>query len=95
MEYPSFPVYRGLQKPLEFMGLRGRYVYVGIGTVGGSILSFIIAYLIAGFWVAFILTLLMLSSGGIWILIRQKKGLHTKPSRSGIYITTHLIHFKP
>lgn len=93
MEYPSYAVYRGLQKPLEFMGLRGRYVYVGAGTVGGSILSFIIAYLIAGFLVAFILTLLILSVGGLWILRRQKKGLHTKPSKSGIYVTTHLVQF--
>ena len=26
-QYPDYPVFKGLQKPLEFMGLRGRYIY--------------------------------------------------------------------
>ena len=24
--YPEYPVFKGLQRPLEFMGLRGRYI---------------------------------------------------------------------
>lgn len=91
MEYKSFPVYRGLQKPLEFMGLKGRYVYVAAGAVSGAILSFILIYILAGFLLAFILTLLILLSGAIWIFRKQKKGLHSKPTQEGIYYITHII----
>ncbi len=47
--YPDYPLFRGLQRPLEFMGLQGRYIYWAAGAVGGAILGFIIAYIIAGF----------------------------------------------
>ena len=30
-ENPSYPVFKGLQRPLEFMMLRGRYIYWGGG----------------------------------------------------------------
>lgn len=26
-QYPDYPVFKGLQKPLEFLGLQGRYIY--------------------------------------------------------------------
>lgn len=48
-QYPDYPVFKGLQKPLEFMGLRGRYIYWAAGTVGGGILSFLIGYVAFGF----------------------------------------------
>ena len=41
--YPDYPLFRGLQRPLEFMGLQGRYIYWAAGTAGGAILGFIIA----------------------------------------------------
>lgn len=30
--YADFPVFKGLQKPLEFMGFQGRYIYWAAGT---------------------------------------------------------------
>ncbi len=41
-DYPEYPVFKGLQRPLEFMGLRGRYIYWAASTAGAAILSFII-----------------------------------------------------
>ena len=32
----NYPLFRGLQRPLEFMGLHGRYIYWATGTVGGE-----------------------------------------------------------
>ena len=52
--YPDYPLFRGLQRPLEFMGLQGRYIYWAAGAVGGAILGFIIAYIIAGFVVGLV-----------------------------------------
>jgi len=35
--FQDYPVFKGLQKPLEFMGLKGRYIYWAAGAVGGMI----------------------------------------------------------
>lgn len=43
-QYPDYPVFKGLQKPLEFLGLQGRYIYWAAGAVGGGILGFLIFY---------------------------------------------------
>ena len=32
-DYPEYPVFKGLQRPLEFMGLRGRYIYWAVKDV--------------------------------------------------------------
>ena len=34
--YPDYPVFKGLQRPLELMGIQGRYIYWAAGTAGGS-----------------------------------------------------------
>ena len=79
-QYPDYPVFKGLQKPLEFMGLRGRYIYWAAGTVGGGILSFLIGYVAFGFLVGLVLM----------IFIKQHKGLHSKHSPVGVFILAHL-----
>ena len=35
--YPDYPLFKGLQRPLEVMGLQGRYIYWAAGTAGGGI----------------------------------------------------------
>ena len=35
--YPDYPLFKGLQRPLEVMGLQGRYIYWAAGTAGGAI----------------------------------------------------------
>ncbi len=69
--YPDYPLFRGLQRPLEFMGLQGRYIYWAAGAVGGAILGFIIAYIIAGFVVG---------------LFKQRRGLHSKKTEHGVFV---------
>ena len=46
-QYLSYPMFKGLQKPLEFMGIQGRYITWAAIAVGGAILGFIIAYCIS------------------------------------------------
>ena len=43
-QYVSYPMFKGLQKPLEFMGIQGRYITWAAIAVGGAILGFIIVY---------------------------------------------------
>lgn len=84
--YPDYPLFRGLQRPLEFMGLQGRYIYWAAGTAGGALLGFIMAYCIIGFVAGLITLVASVSIGAALVLYKQKKGLHTKKEDKGVYI---------
>jgi hypothetical protein len=90
-EYPSVLVYRGIQKPLEFMGLRGRYVYVGAGALIAAVVCFVVNYILFGLLVSFILVLSIILFSAYWIFTKQKKGLHSKKTSSDIYVTQTLF----
>lgn len=84
--YADYPVFKGLQKPLEFMGFQGRYIYWAAGTVGGAIVGFIIAYCLVGFVVGLAVLVVAISAGAALIFLKQRKGLHTKKNDQGVYI---------
>lgn len=85
-QYVSYPMLKGLQKPLEFMGIQGRYITWAACAVGGAILGFIIVYCIIGFVAALVVLAVSLSTGAILIFLKQKKGLHTKKEDHGVFI---------
>ncbi len=85
-EYVSYPMFKGLQKPLEFMGIQGRYITWAACAVGGAILGFIIVYCFFGFVAGLITLVVSLGTGAALILIKQKKGLHTKKEDHGVFI---------
>ena len=84
--FQDYPVFKGLQQPLEFMGLKGRYIYWAAGAVGGGLLGFLIGYIIFGFFVGLILLTVFLGVGGGMIFMKQHKGLHSKKTPKGIFI---------
>lgn len=84
--YTEYPVFKGLQKPLEFMGIQGRYIYWAAATVGGAIVGFILGYCFVGFLVGLIVLALALVSGAALIFFKQRKGLHTKKDEQGIFV---------
>ena len=86
--YPDYPLFRGLQRPLEFMGLQGRYIYWAAGAVGGAILGFIIAYIIAGFVAGLVVLVIAVSVGAGMILFKQRRGLHGKKVERGVFVYT-------
>ena len=83
--YADFPVFKGLQKPLEFMGFQGRYIYWAAGTAGGGCLL--------GFVVGLVVLVFAISTGAALIFLKQRKGLHTKKSDQGVYIYAHSKSF--
>ena len=85
-QYLSYPMFKGLQKPLEFLGIQGRYITWAAIAVGGAILGFIIAYCIFGFVVGLIVLAVSLLAGAALIFFKQKKGLHTKKEDRGVFI---------
>lgn len=84
--YPDDPLFRGLQRPLEFMGLQGRYIYWAAGAVGGAILGFIIAYIIAGFVAGLVALVIAVCVGAGMILLKQRRGLHSKKTEHGVFV---------
>lgn len=49
-----FPIYKGIQKPLEFMGIRGRFLTFAAIAIGVSFLGFILFSIILGKLAGFI-----------------------------------------
>lgn len=91
-EYPSYPVFKGLQQPLEFMGLRGRYIAWAAATAGTALILFIIVYVVSGFLPALVVLGVTLTIGACAILVKQRKGLHGKRTGRGVYIFTRTCH---
>ena len=85
-QYVSYPMFKGLQKPLEFMGIQGRYITWAAIAVGGAILGFIIVYCILGFLAGLIVLAVSLLAGAALIFFKQKKALHTKKEDHGVFI---------
>lgn len=83
MEYQMF---KGLQRPLEFMGLQGRYITWAAVTAGVGILGFMLVYALVGFLVALAFAAVSISSGICLIMVKQRKGLYSKKSDKGIYV---------
>lgn len=85
-EFKDYPIFKGLQKPLEFMGLQGRYIYWAAGTAGGALLGLMIVYALAGFLLGLAFAVVVLSAGISTILVKQRKGLHSKKEDKGVFI---------
>lgn len=90
-DFIGFPIFRGLQKPLEFMGIRGRFMILAAATVGATILCFFIASFLFGGGVAFGISVVVLGIGLVTIYTRQKQGLHNKKRFNGIVIYRNLF----
>ena len=88
-QYQDYPMSKGLQKPLEFMGIQGRYIYWAAGAIGGAIVGFILVYCLIGFVAGLITLVSSLGTGAAFIFIKQKKGLHSKNEDKGVFIYAH------
>lgn len=84
LEETSYPVFKGLQKPLEFMGIRGKFIYYAAGTFLLGFVGFLVANILGGFFPALITLLVIAGTGLAIIFIKQKLGLHSKKRFKGI-----------
>lgn len=84
--YPDYPVFKGLQRPLELMGIQGRYIYWAAGTAGGAIVGFIATYCLLGFVAGLIALTAILSAGISLIIVKQRQGLHSKRIDKGVFV---------
>lgn len=79
-------MFKGLQKPLEFLGLQGRYITWAATTAAVAILGFMIVYAFLGFIAGLVFAVVSISIGFGLIIVKQRKGLHTKKSYKGIFV---------
>ena len=86
INYVGYPVFKGLQKPLEFMGIRGRFLTFAAGAIGLSFVGFIVFSIIMGKLAGFVAMLVIAITGLITIYIKQRSGLHAKKRKKGIFI---------
>ena len=80
------PGTNGDTRPLEFMGIQGRYIYWAAGAIGGAIVGFIVAYCLSGFLAGLIVLVAALGCGAALILLKQRKGLHSKKNDKGVFV---------
>lgn len=76
-------MFKGLQRPLEFMGLQGRYItWAGI-TAAVAILGFMLVYALLGFLLALVFAAVTITVGIALILVKQRKDALLKENRHG------------
>lgn len=82
----GYPVYKGLQQPLVFKSFKGRYIYWAMASVLAGFFSAVILTVAVNFLMGFLGLLAVSFSGLLYTNSRQKKGLHAKTMRAGVYI---------
>lgn len=83
-EFISYPVFKGLQKPLEFMGIRGKFIYYAAGTFLCGFIGFLVFNILMDFFAGLIALVAIAGTGIVTIFIKQKLGLHAKKRYKGI-----------
>ena len=68
------------------MGIQGRYIYWAAGAIGGAIVGFIVAYCLSGFLAGLVVLVAALGCGAALILLKQRKGLHSKKNDKGVFV---------
>lgn len=87
----QFPIFKGLQKPLEFMGIRGRFLIYAACAFGLSFLGFFLCAVIFDKFIGFVVMVVMAGLSTVYIFIKQKRGLHDKRIDRGIFIYHNLF----
>lgn len=92
-EIITYPVFKGLQKPLEFMGIRGKFIYYAAGTFLLGFIGFLVFNILMGFFAGAIALVAIAGTGIVLIFIKQKLGLHAKQRYKGIVHYTGLFEY--
>lgn len=73
-----FPVFKGMQKPLEFMGLRGRFIVLAAAGIGIGFLGYVILMMIFGQIIGISFLAIAALVSFVTMKVKQKQGLHNK-----------------
>jgi len=88
----TYPVYKGLQKPLVYRGFKGKFIAYGICSLGlGLVLGGLSGALI-NMYFGGIVTVVSIALGLYYTFSKQKSGLHDKTRSKKILI--HRIYLR-
>ena len=74
----SYPLYKGLQKPLIFKGFKGRYIYWGMGAIGSAVIIGCIGCIFLDKVVGLAVMAIFLGISLFVIYRKQEQGLYSK-----------------
>jgi hypothetical protein len=92
-EYTKYSVYKGLQRPITFKGLKGVFIYYGFGLAAFSLLVLFLVNLFQNFLTGALSMVLVLVAGIVSMAMYQRKyGLYRKNIAKGIYVINSVIN---
>lgn len=90
----GYPMFKGLQRPLEFMGIRGRFIVIAACAIGASFLGFLLISFLFGRIPGFIGMFIIIGLSLLFIFIKQKHGLHDRKRCRDILMIKHIVKSK-
>lgn len=86
MQTQEYAIYKGLQRPLVFKMFKGKFIYYAAGVlVGGIIIAGLITAIISSI-VGLISLFILTVPGLLYVINKQKEGLHNKKREKAIFI---------
>jgi len=82
----TFPVYKGLQKPLVFRSFKGKFIYWGLGSLLAGLVLGALTMSLINMYLGAIVLIGCIFCGLEFTACKQKKGLHDKSRSPGIYL---------
>ncbi|RZJ76781.1 MAG: DUF4133 domain-containing protein [Flavobacterium sp.] len=88
----TYPVYKGLQKPLVYRGFKGKFIAYGICTLGLGLVLGGLSGALVNMYFGGIVTIFSITGGLLYTSSKQKSGLHDKNRSGKIHI--HRIYLR-
>lgn len=88
----TYPVYKGLQKPLVYRGFKGKFIAYGISSLGLGLVLGGFGGALINMYLGGLLTLGVITGGLLYTFSKQKSGLHDKTRSGKIHI--HKIYLR-
>lgn len=82
----SYPIYKGLQKPLTYKGFKGKYIYWALGSLILGLLVGAVATALTNMIISGLSALASMGSCIAFILYKQNQGLYNRNIYSGIFV---------
>jgi len=86
-----YKIYKGVQKPVMFKGMKGKYIYIAGGVIGGGLLFIIIFSSILGFLISIGIGIGIVVGGMTYVLGKQSQGLYSKNKEQGKFIVRNRL----
>jgi hypothetical protein len=90
----EFDIYKGLQKPLQYKGFRGKFIYWGIASLLSGLLFGAIIMATVNILTGVLVLAIIVCGGLAYTANQQKNGLHRKTRSSGHYLFQSKINHR-